>query len=114
MKLLWIVAAAVTLSACSPATLDVIPLQISVEASSASAAVGDTVTFVATVQGNSLLGLDADFGDGGTDRYGTSGARTGRVTFRHPFLARGAYTVRIMVTDGDASTKAASIGVQVL
>lgn len=102
------------LGGCSPATLDVIPLQISVEATPASAPVGDTVTFVATVQGNSLLGLDADFGDGGTDRYGTSGARTGKVTFRHPFLARGTYTVRITVTDSDASTKAASIDIQIL
>jgi PKD repeat protein len=116
MKRLWIVgaAAAITLSACSPATLDVIPLQISVDATPTSAAVGDTVTFVATVQGNSLLGVDADFGDGGTDRYGTSGARTGKVTFRHPFLARGTYTVKITVTDGDAATKAAMLDVQIL
>lgn len=114
MKRLWIAGAAVLSSACGPATLDVIPLQISVQASNTSAAIGDTVTFVATVQGNSLLGLDADFGDGVTDRYGTSGARTGKVTFRHPFLSRGTYTVKITVTDGDASTKEASIGVQVL
>lgn len=114
MKRLWIVGTAVVLSACSPATLDVIPLQISVQASSPSASVGDTVTFVATVQGNSLLGLDADFGDGGTDRYVTAGARTGKVTFRHPFLARGAYTVKITVTDGDASIRAASVDVQIL
>jgi hypothetical protein len=114
MRALWIVALTIMLSACSPATLDVIPLQISVQASSASAAIGDTVTFVATVQGNSLLGVDADFGDGATDRFGTSGARSGKVTFRHPFLARGTYTVRITVTDGDASTKATSVAIQIL
>jgi hypothetical protein len=114
MKRLLVVGAVVAASACGPAALEVIPLQISVQASQARAAVGDTLDFVATVQGNSLIGLAADFGDGGTDSYGTSGARTGKVTFRHPFLAPGTYTVKITVTDGDATQKAASIGVQIL
>jgi len=114
MKRLLVVGAAILTSACSPATLEPLPLQISVEAAPASAAVGDTVYFIATVQGNSLLGLNADFGDGGGDSYGTGGARTGRVTFRHPFVARGTYTVKITVTDGNAAQKAASVDVHIL
>jgi len=114
MKRLLVVGAAVLTSACSPATLEPLPLQISVEAAPTSAVVGDTVYFIATVQGNSLLGLNADFGDGAGDSYGTGGARTGRVTFRHPFVARGTYTVRITVTDGSAAQKAASVDVHIL
>jgi PKD repeat protein len=114
MKRLLVVGAAVAASACGPATLEVLPLQISVEASQPSAAVGDTLYFTATIQGNSILGLDADFGDGAGDTYGTGGARTGKVTFRHPFLARGTYTVKITVTDGDAAQKSASVDVRIL
>lgn len=114
MKRLLVIGAAVTVSACGPATLEVIPLQISVQGSQASAAVGDTLFFVATVQGNSLIGVAADFGDGGADSYGTGGARTGKVTFRHPFTTRGTYTVTITATDGDATQKAASVDVQIL
>lgn len=114
MKRVLVVGAALITSACGPATLESLPLLISVEAAPPSAAVGDTVYFVATVQGNSLLGLNAEFGDGASDSYGTSGARSGRVTFRHPFLARGTYTVKITVTDGNAAQKAASVDVQIL
>jgi PKD repeat protein len=114
MKRLLILGAAVMTSACGPATLEVLPLQISVEAAPASATVGDTVYFIASVQGNSLVGLNADFGDGGGDSYGTSGARTGRVTFRHAFATRGTYTVQITVTDGNAAQKAASVDVHIL
>jgi len=114
MKRLLVAGAAILSSACGPATLENLPLQISVEAAPATAAVGDTVYFIATVQGNSLLGLNVDFGDGAADSYGTAGARTGRVTFRHPFVSRGTYTVKITVTDGDAAQKAASVDVQIL
>lgn len=114
MKRLCVLGVMTLLCACGPATTAPQPLEISVAASRASVAVGDTVSFVATVQGTSLLGLDADFGDGGTDSYGTAGARTGKVTFRHPFSARGTYTVKITATDSDTSQKSASVGIQVL
>lgn len=114
MKRLLVVGAAIMTSACGPSTLEVLPLQISVEAAPANAAVGDTVYFIATVQGNSLLGLDVDFGDGAGDSYGTGGARTGHVTFRHPFTTRGTFTVKITVTDGNAAQKAASVDVHIL
>lgn len=114
MKRLCVVGATSLLCACGPVMLEPRPLEISVAASKASAAVGDTLSFVATVQGTNLLGLDADFGDGGTDRYGTAGARAGKVTFRHPFIAPGTYTVKITATDSDASQKSASVSIQVL
>jgi len=98
-------------SACTQSTLAPLPLDISVAASRATAAPGDTVVFVATVQGGSLLGLDADYGDQTVDQYGTAGARTGKVSFRHAYSARGTFTVKITVTDATAGQRAASVQV---
>ena len=69
--------------------------------------------FVATVQGGNLLGLDADYGDHTTDQYGTAGARTGKVTFRHAYTTRGTFMAKITVTDAVAGQKADSIEVRV-
>jgi len=64
-------------------------------------------------QGGSLLGLDADYGDNTTEQYGTAGARTGKVTFRHAYQARGTFTTKITVTDASAGQKNASVQVRV-
>ena len=98
---------------CSESTVTPLPLEISVAASRTTVAPGDTVVFVATVQGGSLLGLDADFGDNTTDQYGTAGAQTGKVSFHHAYTTRGTFTAKITVTDAVAGQKAASIDVHV-
>ena len=98
---------------CSESTVEALPLEISVAASRTTVALGDTVVFVATVQGGSLLGLDADFGDQTTDQFGTAGAQTGKVSFRHAYATRGTFTVKITVTDAVAGQKADSIYVHV-
>src|SRR5262245_24358219 len=95
------------LVACGDPTLEPLPLQISIETSRATAAPGDTIVFTAVIQGGSLLGLDAEYGDGATDTFGTSGARTGRVAFRHAYATRGTFTTKITVTDGSAGQKSA-------
>lgn len=99
---------------CGSSTVEPLPLDITVQASRATAAPGDSIDFVATVQGQDLLGVDVDFGDGSTDSRGTSGARTGKLTFRHAFTTRGAYTTKITVTDGAVGQKTASVVVQIL
>jgi len=112
LKRLLIVAGFALVAACQ-STLEALPLEISVTASRATAAPGDTIVFVATIQGGSLLGLDADYGDNTTEQYGTAGARTGKVTFRHAYSARGTFTTKITVTDASAGQKNASVQVRV-
>jgi hypothetical protein len=99
--------------ACGESTLAPLPLDITVAASRTTAAPGDTIAFVATVQGGSLLGLNVDYGDSSTDLYGTSGARTGKVTFRHAYTARGTFTAKITLTDATLGTKSASVDIHV-
>jgi hypothetical protein len=105
---------AVVGAACVQDTLEPLPFQVTVEASRTSAAPGDTVNFLVTTQGGSLIGVVMDYGDATTDQYGTSGARTAKVSFRHAFAARGTFTVRATVTDAQPpSEKAATIDVRV-
>jgi hypothetical protein len=99
--------------ACAESTLEPLPLDITVAANKTTTVPGDTIVFVATVQGGSLLGLNVDYGDGAVDTYGTSGARTGKVSFHHAFSSRGTFTTRISVTDAVAGVKDASIQIRV-
>ena len=110
---LLFIGALVLAGACTQSSLEALPLQISVAASRATAAPGDTVVFVATIQGGSLLGLDVDYGDTMTEQYGTGGARTGKVSFYHAYAARGTYTTKITVTDATAGQKSASVEIRV-
>ena len=98
---------------CTESTLAPLPLDITIAASRTTVAPGDTVYFVATIQGGTLLGLNADYGDTATDIYGTSGARTGKVTFRHAYSARGTFTTKITLTDATLGTKSASVEIHV-
>jgi hypothetical protein len=99
--------------ACAESTLEPLPLDITVAANKTTTVPGDTVVFVATVQGGSLLGLNVDYGDGAVDTYGTAGARTGKVSFHHAFSSSGTFTTRISVTDALAGVKEASIQIRV-
>ena len=104
---------AIALVSCGDPTLEPLPLQISIERSRTTAAPGDTVVFTAVIQGGTLLGVTTDYGDGTSDSFGTSGARTGRVGFRHAFATRGTFTTTMTVTDANAGTKTASVQTQV-
>ena len=99
--------------ACGDAALDPLPFQVGIDASRSTAAPGDTVTFIVTAQGGSLFGVEMDYGDASGEQYGTSGARTARVTFRHVYAATGAYQVEATVTDAVAGQKKASVSVRV-
>jgi hypothetical protein len=113
MRIRFLLIAALVLGVACESSLETLPLQISIAASRATAAPGDTVAFVATVQGTSLLGLDADFGDSTTAQYFAAGARTGKVTFHHAYTARGTFTTKITVTDASTAQKNASVQVRV-
>lgn len=99
--------------ACGQSTVEPLPLQITLESNRPTAAPGDTINFVVTAQGGTLLGVDIDFGDTNAGQYGTSGARTARVTFRHAYTARGTYQVHATITDGYVGQKEASLEIRV-
>lgn len=103
----------IALAACSSETLAPLPLVAHIDANPTSVAVGDSITFVVQAQGGALVGLEVDFGDGGSELYGTGGARTARVTFRYAYAAAGAYTVRVTITDAVAGVTEASTDVTV-
>jgi len=98
---------------CTESMLEPLPFQITVAASRTTAAPGDTIIFVATVQGGALLGLDADYGDSTGDQFAAGGARTGKISFRHAYTARGTYTAKISVTDAALGQKDASVEIRV-
>ena len=99
--------------ACGETNLEPLPLDITVAPSRTTAAPGDTVVFVVTAQGGTLIGVETDYGDGKTDVYGTSGARTAKVTFRHAYGARGTFSMSAKITDGQAGQKTARVEIKV-
>jgi hypothetical protein len=103
----------VGLVACGDASLDPLPLEISIQASRATAAPGVPISFVVTAQGGDLLGVEIDYGDDTTDQYGAGGARTARVTFSHAFAAAGVYQVRATVTDAVAGLRDAVVEIRI-
>jgi hypothetical protein len=104
---------ALGVAVCSGSTLEPLPLDVSIQASRATAAPGDTIAFVVDAQGGQLLGVELSYGDDSTDQFGTGGARTARVTFKHAYLLRGTYLVRAVVTDALAGQKEATAEVRV-
>jgi hypothetical protein len=111
-KLLALAALAAAL-ACGDNSLDPLPFQVSVTANTVSPALGDSVSFAVSAQGGQLVGMDVDYGDTSTDAFGTGGARTARVTFRHAYSARGTFQFRATVTDALAGQKDATVDVRV-
>ena len=107
------VAAAVAVTACLDSTLDPLPLDIGLQANRLTATTGDTINFLVTAQGGSLIGVEMDFADGNTDSYVAFGARTAHITFKHVYLSTGTFLVDAKVTDASAGSKNASIQVTV-
>lgn len=101
------------IAACGDATLEPLPLDIRMTANRATAAPGDSISFVVTAQGGSLVGFVVEFGDGADSSFSTAGARTAQVTFRHAFANLGTFTVSAMITDAFAGQKSAAVDVSV-
>src|SRR4051812_47245998 len=111
---LWLFLALFLVVACGKATLDPLPLDVTLSASKTAAVPGETINFTANAQGGDLIGLQMDYADmSAGDQYGTSGARTAQVTFHHPFGAAGTYVVTVTVTDGLAGQKKATVSIRV-
>jgi hypothetical protein len=101
-RLVLAFAAACFAAGCSQSTLEPLPLQISLTPAHVTAAPGDSITLIATMQGGSLLGMIVDYGDKATDQFPAGGARTARIVFRHAYLASGTFVIRASVTDASA------------
>jgi hypothetical protein len=102
-----------SLVACTEYTTASKPFQVALDATPQVAAPGDSISFVVSASGGSLVGVEIDFNDGTTDLYPTSGAQTARVTFRHAYNERGSFVVRAVVTDALAGQKEATVEVLV-
>jgi hypothetical protein len=113
MKLFRVAIAAILLGACGGAIVEPLPLALSVTSSPASPAVGDSVTFVANAQGNGVIAMDVDYGDGGVESVQVPFARTVRNTFKHAYAAPGSYTAAFSVVQADSATKFATVTVQI-
>lgn len=94
------------MTACIDGT-DPLPLDITIEAPT-TGTTADSVSIVVNAQGNSLVGVEATFGDGGQSAFPTSGAHTAKVTFRHLYTQPGTYQVTATVTDAVLGQKGAS------
>ena len=113
MRRLLLATALLITAACGEQTLAPLPFEVTLEASRTTAAQGDSINFLVTAQGGSLLGADIDYADLTTDAFGTSGARTARITFRHAYSVTGIFQVRVVVTDAVAGQKEATVQVVV-
>jgi hypothetical protein len=113
MKSLRVIAAAF-LVACAGNTLEPLALSISVTATPTSAAVGDTITFVTNAQGNALIAVDSDYGDGSAvDPVELPLARTAKNTFKHVYHAAGTFTATFTVAQVDSMARSTSATIQV-
>jgi PKD repeat protein len=97
------------LTACIEGT-EPLPLGIVIQ-KPATISTADSANFVVTAQGNSLVGIETDFGDGRVAGFPTSGARTATVTFRHRYSASGTYDVTATVSDAVLGSKTAAVQV---
>lgn len=108
-----LVGSALGVIACGDGSLEPLPLSITLEASRTTAAPGETIDFVASAQGGSLLGVSIDYGDDTGDQFATGGARTARITFSHAFSGAGVYQVRATVTDATAGSENAGVQITI-
>lgn len=101
----WLFTVLLLSGGCRQTTEPPVSLVATLESSRSTAARGDTITFTVNATGNSLVGVVIDFGDQAGDQFGTGGARSARVTFKHAFQTPGSFTVSAVVTDAIVGEK---------
>jgi hypothetical protein len=102
----------IMVAACAE-TLEPLPLNVTVVPNKSITTRGDSITFLVTAQGGSLVGVQIDYADATGDQFATSGARTASITFHHAYATAGTYAVTVTVTDGSAGEKKATTEIHV-
>lgn len=106
--------AAVLLCGCASSSVEPLALSISVTATPTSAAVGDTITFIADMQGNGLIAVDGDYGDGSApDGFDIPFGRTARNTFKHVYQKAGSFTATFTAAQADSSARSTTATIQI-
>ncbi len=113
MRLLVLGLPLLLLGASCLAPVEVLPLTVSVDASRTSVAPQDSIVFVVRAGGSALVAIQAEYGDGASDSFYPSGARTATVSFVHTYLAKGTYTVTATVADVTAGQQKATVQIRV-
>lgn len=98
---------------CGDATLDPLPLEITLTATPTTAQTGQTVNFTVNAQGGELFGVEIDYGDGTTSSHPAYGARTARIVTSHVYTSAGTYAVDAVITDALAGDRTASVQITV-
>jgi hypothetical protein len=104
----------VACAACGPSALEPIDLDLTLEATPTTVAVGQEVTFTIDVRGTQLLGLRMSYGDGpeSFDYLGIAGARTARWSNTHAYEEPGTYVATARADElGDTMSRQVSITV---
>jgi hypothetical protein len=106
--------AAVLLCGCAASSLEPLSLSISVTATPTSAAVGDTITFVTNMQGDNLIAVEGDYGDGTSpDGFDIPFGRTARNTFKHVYTTTGSFTATFTAAQADSTARSTTATVQI-
>ena len=103
----------IAISSCRQSTEPPVQVTVSLQANPTVVPRGDTVTFTVIAAGNNLFGAVIDYGDETGDQYGTGGALSARITFKHAYSSAGTYTVTATVTDAIAGEREATIAIVV-
>jgi hypothetical protein len=94
-------------------TTDPLPLAVTVAPNKTVTTPRDTITFLVTAQGGSLVGVLIDYADSTGDQFATSGARTASITFHHAYTTAGTYEVTVTLTDALAGDTKATTEIHV-
>ena len=112
MKALSIAMLMLGIAGCAK-SVEPLALSITAQATPTSAAPGDSITVVTNVQGDGLVGVAVDFGDNTVFTYEFSGARRGKVTYKHPYATTGTFTITATVFDAAEDQRSTTMTVSI-
>jgi hypothetical protein len=107
------VAVLLLLTACTTILDSPPPLSLSLEVDRATALVGEEFEFTYGAEGDNLVGLALDFGDGAVDSIPLYGARTAAGFRAHSYGAPGTFVVTAELTAPPQGFRTASVSVTV-
>lgn len=98
---------------CAFRELEPLPLRLELSVDRTAAVVGQDFVFTIDAQGNNLLGITVNYGDGATSQFEAFGSRTYTRTDRHSYDVPGVYIVRATVEEASSGTASQEVTVEV-